>query len=230
VPREHRALFRGKGKLLASERGWDAGALAVARRLARALHAPLIAATTTRLLVDLNRAPHNPAVFSELTRDLPQEHRERLLARHHRPHRDRVRASVAAQRGRVLHLAVHSFTPVWRGAERRFEIGIHYDPGRRRERRLAQDWQRQLGLACPELRVRRNAPYRGNTDGLTTALRREFPAVRYLGLELELNQRAIPTAREQRTHAALLAESLSAALEPRTSPERKRSAGSGPRA
>lgn len=204
VPREYRALFRGRRRLLASERGWDPGALAVARALARAWAAPLIAGTTTRLLVDLNRSPHNPAVFSELTRGLPREQRERLLARHHRPHWDRVRASVAARNGRVLHVAVHSFTPVWRGAERRFEIGILYDPRRPRERRLARDWQERLARACPELRVRRNAPYRGNADGLTTALRRELPPARYLGIELELNQRLLASPRQRRALAAAL--------------------------
>jgi predicted N-formylglutamate amidohydrolase len=212
VPQQDRALFRGKRRLLASERGWDPGALEVARRLARALDAPLIAATTTRLLVDLNRSPHNPAVFSEFTRGLPRKRRELLLARHHRPHWDRVQAAVAAQHGRVLHLALHSFTPVWRGAERRFEVGILYDPSRRRERSLAHDWQRQLGLACPALRVRRNAPYRGNADGLTTALRTEFSPDRYLGLEIELNQRAISSPRGQREFATALVNSLGGAL------------------
>jgi hypothetical protein len=36
--------------------------------------------------------------------------------------------------------------------------------------------------------LRRNYPYRGQSDGLTTALRRQFGA-RYLGIELEINQR-----------------------------------------
>ena len=211
VPREYRALFRGREALLASHRGWDPGALAVGRSLARALDAELIAATTTRLLVDLNRSPHNPAVFSELSRGLTRDRRDALLARCHRPHWDRVRAAIAARGGRVLHLAVHSFTPVWRGAKRNFEIGILYDPERRRERSLAMAWQRRLRAELPRLGVRRNAPYRGNADGLTTALRREFPAERYLGLELELNQRAIPEA-ERRALAGVLASTLAAAL------------------
>jgi predicted N-formylglutamate amidohydrolase len=212
VPQEWSVLFRGKKRLLASDRAWDPGALAVAHCLARVLEAPLIAVTTTRLLVDPNRSPHNPAAFSELTRGLPRHRRELLLARHHRPHWDRVRASVAAPNATVVHLGVHSFTPVWRGAQRHFEVGILYDPTRRRERSLAQDWQRHLEAACPELRVRRNAPYRGNADGLTTALRKEFSPHRYVGLELELNQRAISGASEQRALARDLAVALRRAL------------------
>src|SRR5262249_55301370 len=156
----------------------------------------------TRLLVDPNRSPHNPAVFSSRTRDLSRAHREALLARHHRPHWDRVRAQIAAFPGGALHVAVHSFTPVLRGARRDYGIGILYDPERARERARARDWQRRLARALPGVGVRRNAPYRGNADGLTTALRRELPAGRYEGIELELNQRLVATAAQRRALAA----------------------------
>ena len=56
--------------------------------------------------------------------------------------------------------------------------------------------------------MRRNAPYRGNADGLTTALRRELPASRYEGIELELNQRLIASAAQRRALAAALAALL----------------------
>lgn len=210
VPPGYRSLFAGRQALLRSHRGWDPGALAVARRLARALGANLVAATTTRLLVDLNRSPHNPAVFSELTRPLSRDARERLLARHHSPHWDRIRSAISAHRGTTLHAAVHSFSPLRRGECRRFAIGILYDPGRQRERSFATGWQRRLREHLPRSAVRRNAPYRGDSDGLTTALRREFPADRYLGLELELNQRSISTASERRVLVAALEEILGA--------------------
>jgi predicted N-formylglutamate amidohydrolase len=212
VPRAYRALFRGSEALLASHRGFDPGALSLARSLARALSAELIAATTTRLLVDLNRSPHNPAVFSELSRSLSRDRRQVLLAHHHRPHWERVRAAIAAQSGGVIHLAVHSFAPIWRGVERKYAMGILYDPARRGERHLAASWQRRLRSELPHLRVRRNAPYRGNADGLITALRRRFPAKRYLGLELELNQGVIANASERRAITAALASTLAATL------------------
>ena len=41
------------------------------------------------------------------------------------------------------------------------------------------------------LRVRRNYPYRGDADGLTTTLRRRFPWQRYLGIEIEVNQKHV---------------------------------------
>jgi predicted N-formylglutamate amidohydrolase len=208
VPRRERALFARAGRLLDSHRGFDAGALDVARRLARAWRAPLVAATTTRLLVDVNRSPHNPRAFSALTRGLPRARRDALLARHHRPHWERVRRALTAAPERVLHVAVHSFTPVLRGARRDFGIGILYDPARRRERDRALAWQRRLADALPGVGVRRNAPYRGDADGLTTALRREMPASRYEGIELELNQRLIATAAQRRALAAAIAAVL----------------------
>src|SRR5437764_832924 len=49
-------------------------------------------------------------------------------------------------------------------------------------------WRAALQRRTP-LKVRRNYPYAGRNDGLTTAFRRRFPASRYLGIELEINQR-----------------------------------------
>ena len=211
VPSGYQRLFAGREPVLRSHRGWDPGALLVARGLARALRAPLLFTETTRLLVDPNRSAHNPAVFSEITRRLSRDERERLLARHHRPHRDRVRASIRAFPGATLHVAVHSFTPRWQGTLRRFTVGLLYDPGRPRERSLAMQWQRELRQHLGRHEVRRNAPYRGDADGLTTALRREFGGGRYLGLELELNQRAVSTPRSRRALVAVLARTLRAA-------------------
>jgi predicted N-formylglutamate amidohydrolase len=213
VPRRHVALFRGKERLLASHRGWDPGALAFARALARATGTPLIAATTTRLLVDLNRSPHNPRVFSSVTRGLPLERRRELLARHHAPHWQRVRESIVHLRGTgrpVIHLGVHGFTPFLPGERRDFEVGLLYDPSRAGERALARSWQKRLREFDPELRVRCNAPYRGNADGLTTALRRDFGPREYLGLELELNQRALVRVGRRRRLTSALSELLAA--------------------
>jgi len=202
VPRRYAGLFAHAGGVLASHRGHDPGALAVARVLARAWRAPLVAATTTRLLVDLNRSPGNPAVFSAFSRDLPREERAALLARIHAPHWERVRSALDALPQRALHVAVHSFTPVLRGETRRFDVGLLYDPARRGERDLAAAWRRRLRDAG--LRVRRNAPYRGTSDGLTTALRREHRRRRYLGLELELNQRTLADPASRRALVAAL--------------------------
>lgn len=212
VPSDYRPLFAGRDALLASHRGWDPGAISVARGLASALGTTLIAATTTRLLVDPNRSPHNPAVFSRLTRALPREERARLLDCYHRAHWDRIRARISASRGATLHVAVHSFTPVRNGVRRTFAVGLLYDPKRLREKSLAIEWQRRLREHLGRTAVRRNAPYRGNADGLTTALRREFSPARYLGLELELNQRTLSSPLQRRALTSLVENTLRAAI------------------
>lgn len=191
VPGELARVFERHEALLASHRGWDAGALEAARRIADALGAPLVSTTISRLVVDCNRSESHPAVFSEITRALPAPERERLLATHHRPHRAEVERLVreASASAHVLHVAVHSFTPVWSGRERPTEVGLLHDPHRRPERALVEGLRRALRRRAPELVVHLNRPYRGWTDGLCTTLRSRLPPPRYSGLELELNQR-----------------------------------------
>lgn len=192
MPARWRRWLPCSDPVLSSHRAFDDGALAVARALARTLGAPLVAATTTRLLVDLNRSADNPRRFSAVTRALPAEERARLMATIWHPHRARVEAAVAAagrEGAAVLHVAVHSFTPVLGTSIRDFDVGLLYDPGRPTERRLATAWARRLRPSVAG--VRRNAPYRGVSDGLTRGLRRLHPDGAYAGLELELNQRCL---------------------------------------
>jgi predicted N-formylglutamate amidohydrolase len=216
IPAEHAARFHGAARELESHRGWDAGALDVALALARRLGAPLRYVTWSRLLVDANRAPSNPRIWSRVTRALEPEVKQRVLERYWQPHRNAVEADIAAaiaRRQRVVHVAVHSFVPTLAGETRNADIGLLYDSKRRGETELCKRWQARLHELDPTLRVRRNYPYRGSTDGLTTWLRRLHPQRAYLGIELELNQDSI--ARPRRRSAALLdrlATSLDALL------------------
>jgi hypothetical protein len=62
---------------------------------------------------------------------------------------------------------------------------------------------------APELHVRRNYPYAGKEDGLTSCLRSRFPADVYLGIELEINQNIVMAEKKRWTALrALLIESL----------------------
>lgn len=212
VPTRWRHLFDGRADLLASHRGHDPGAAWLAGRLAKATGAPLLQARVTRLLVDPNRSPHNPRVFSELTAPLPRPEREALLARHHRRHWERVEGAVREHLDAddaVLHVGVHTFTPVLDGEPRDFDVGLLYDPDRRAEVDAADRWRGLLLEADPGLRVRRNAPYRGVADGLVTALRRRFSDEAYAGLELEVSQaRAVPGSPGRSELARALGETL----------------------
>jgi predicted N-formylglutamate amidohydrolase len=193
VPTEYAELFRGREAMLDSHRGWDPGTRSLGHALSHGLGGRLVESDVTRLLVDLNRSPRNPRVFSELTRSLPRAERSDLLQRYHRPHWDRARAAISAaltDAGRVLHLAVHSFTPVLDGRPRRPDIALLYDPGRDTERSFAARWKDGL-TSVSEAVIGRNDPYRGSADGLTTALRHAYPPDRYVGIEVEVNQRHV---------------------------------------
>ena len=232
LPAAWRGLFPAQQALLYSHRGLDIGALEAARRLARALDAPLLAARWSRLLVDLNRSSGHPRLFAPQVRALPAVAREEILARCYRPYRDALRARVAtamASGQRVVHVSVHSFTPVLDGVTRRCDIGLLYDPARLREKSLCLRWQQALGMHDAGLVVRRNYPYRGTADGLVTTLRREFPPGHYAGIELEINQRHALGPRAAWLHlldglAATLAASLNPAAAARARTGRARSA------
>ena len=219
VPARYAFLFASAHarRALAGHRGADLGALALARALARALGAPLHAATVTRLLVDLNRSHARPAVFSEFSRRLDERARAAVLERYYAPHRARVEAGIRAARGLVCHIGVHSVAPALAGTVRRADVGLLYDPARAREARFCRAWALALKSRDAALHVRRNYPYLGKSDGLTTELRRRFAETRYLGVELEVNQALLTGAaaargRIARTLAASLATLLQADL------------------
>jgi predicted N-formylglutamate amidohydrolase len=201
IPAPYAHLFRGAADELASHRGWDRGALAMARALAKRLRVPLLTVTWSRLFVEPNRSAHNPRIWSRFTKDLPRAERERILERWWQPHRTTVERAVAAQiaRGhRVTHVAVHSFTPELDGEVRNADITFLYDSRRKREAAFCRRWRTLLKQLDPTLRMRFNYPYLGADDGLTTALRKQHPQSRYIGVELELNQALVDSERWRR--------------------------------
>ena len=196
IPAAYRDNFAGDEALLQSHRGHDSGALAMARDLARRLRAPLFYSTVSRLLVDLNRSPGHPRLHAEAIARLPVATRRRILERHYLPFRSQVDAAIAAtlsRGGRIIHLSSHSFTPVLDGLERSADVGLLYEPARAGEAALCRAWAACLKARAPGLRVRRNYPYTGKSDGFTSWLRRRYMAADYVGIELEINQRIVMT-------------------------------------
>ena len=215
VPKEYAPLFAGAADVLATHRGYDLGAADVVRAFGRRLGVTPFTATTTRLVVDLNRSPGNRNVFSSYTRSLPAERREAALAAHYRPYRDTVERAVKDAVGAgetVLHVSSHSFTPVLRGEVRNCDVGFLYDPRRRGEVRFIEAWHAALAAAAPALVLRRNYPYRGVSDALVTLLRRRYAGRGYVGMELEVNQKHVGS-RGWRSLVSVLAATLAAAVE-----------------
>lgn len=231
VPARYRSLFARAAGTLRTHRGWDPGALPLARRMARALGAPLDFSTVSRLVVDLNRSETHPRVVSRWTAALLPDQRERLLERFYRPFRRRVaeRVSGTIRAGnRAVHVSVHSFTPVLGGVRRNADIGLLYDPRRLGERALAAAWRAALARHSPALRIRMNYPYLGTSDGHTTSLRGRFQPDRYVGIELEISQRLVRSgARWKAVQAAIVSSLAEALVEVGRTPAAGRSRPSG---
>ncbi len=191
IPLPYQHLFVEAQALLATHRGYDAGALALATILAERLAAPLVQSVISRLVVDLNRSSQSRNLFSQFTGQLDRPEKQKLLKKYYHPYRDQVQELVEVQLKQgiqVLHLSIHSFTPVWHGEVRPVEIGLLYDPARKPEQHFCRRLKQQLSEILPELRIRSNTPYRGTADGLVRSLRQICNENDYLGIELEINQ------------------------------------------
>ncbi len=203
VPQQYAGLFDSPGgrASLNSHRGYDPGAWAATRQIADylsdrdLLFSDPVVATTTRLLVDLNRSTDNPSVWSKFTSDLPRSTRSEILQEFYQPHRqavERLVERVVANNEIAIHLSVHSFTPRMRGQWRPLEMGLLFDPQRSSETAYCQVWSAKFAermATTPRIRLRSNEPYAGTDDGLTTHLRRIFPDDVYCGIEIEINNR-----------------------------------------
>jgi predicted N-formylglutamate amidohydrolase len=216
IPRAYRDQFQTHQSLLDSHRGFDPGALIMARALAAAFAAPLAASTVSRLLVDLNRSVGHPSLHYEAISNEPAEVRQRILKYHYQPYREQAERLVRqaiANHGHVIHLSSHSFTPKLDGKVRNADIGLLYDPARPGEADLCEDWKSALKACSPNLRVRRNYPYAGKGDGLTAWFRQRLPPCAYMGIELEINQKHIIRAgRHWAELRKVIVESLRRAL------------------
>lgn len=215
IPVAYREMLAGSKSLLDTHRGLDIGALQMAKALAAALQAPLIFATVSRLLVDLNRSIGHPQLHCEAIRKAPAAFREEILKQHYLPYRahaEQLVGETIKEHGQVLHVSSHSFTPRLNGKVRKTDIGLLYDPARARESAFCKRWQTALKAQAPELTVHRNAPYTGYADGLTTSLRTLFPEEAYLGIELEINHKHLDgTAKHARhIHETVIASMLQA--------------------
>jgi len=218
VPARYRHLFGGRQGLLETHRAYDVGGLVMAKEIAASFDAPLISASVTRLLVDLNRSVGHRDLHSDATRKASPDELRQILTEHYRPYRAQVEDFVGKAVGRdrrVVHVSSHSFTPRLHDEVRTADIGLLYDPTRPGEVEACARWKDALRHIAPALRVRRNYPYVGKNDGLTSHLRRRYPPSAYVGIELEINQAHVVGARRPwREIRAAVIESLRIALAP----------------
>lgn len=191
VPQSYKKLFEKGQKVLNSHRGYDQGALELAKELSVYFQAPLYVSTITRLLIELNRSIGSASLYSSFTCRLTRDQKEELKRNYYFPYRNKVEVDIdrwIKHRKQVLHISVHSFTPELDGKLRYADIGLLYDPKRILEYDFCKKWQKTLRKHT-HLQVRRNYPYRGKSDGFTTYLRSRYPQKNYLGIEIEINQK-----------------------------------------
>ncbi|WP_081211214.1 N-formylglutamate amidohydrolase [Salegentibacter sediminis] len=192
IPGNYRYLFPEARDILNSHRGYDPGALDLFKDLI-ALGDFSATYAISRLLVEVNRSIGHPDLFSEFTKGLSSAEKNKIITTWYNPYRNEVEKQIKQliESGeQVIHLSIHSFTPVLNGRLRNADIGLLYDPSRKTEKVFCQDLRSNLRIIDPKLKIRFNYPYRGKADGFTTYLRRKFPE-NYSGIELEVNQKFV---------------------------------------
>lgn len=197
---------------------WDPGALPLAREMSRRLDAPLIHATVSRLVLDLNRPLVSRTlipVVSEATTipgnvDLTEADRAHRIAAVYEPYHaalagllDRhVRACAGRGAHDVAVVAVHTFTPVYLGRERHLELGVLFD----RDDRLGRGLLDQV-TSEPGLRVAANEPY-SPADEVYYTLDRHAVSRGLLNVMLEIRNDLLRTPEAHDRWSVLLSDAI----------------------
>ena len=192
---------------------WDPGALAVARLLSAKLDAPLFWPDASRLIIDCNRAPDASSLIvteSEgrpvpANRVLSEHERSRRLDHIHAPYHDAIDTCFErrmADGWQTALVAIHSFTPIYFGKARPWQIGILFDD----DRRLADLLIGGL-KADPALTVGINQPY-SPADGVYYTLARHAQPHDLPSAMIEIRNDEISGEAGQRSWAERLANIL----------------------
>lgn len=194
IPQEYQHLFAGNGDILELHNAYDIGSDKIAEGICDIAKLPLHKGNISRLLIDFNRNLHNPQVYSKFSENLPNEEKVNLINNYYKPYRDAVEADIKKlidSNYQVLHLSMHTFTPNFNNIFRNVDIGILYDPRSHAEKEVSRVIKRFIINENSKYIVRLNYPYKGRSDGFTTTLRKKYPAIDYLGIEIECNQRLV---------------------------------------
>jgi predicted N-formylglutamate amidohydrolase len=195
---------------------WDIGIGAVGQQLSRLLDAAVILQTYSRLVIDCNRDPNVPSSIPEIseTTEIPgnrglgdAERAARINTIFH-PYHNAITAALderAAQGRHSVLVALHSFTPVFKGIQRPWQVAVLFN----RDPRLAH-FLAELLRAEGDLCVGENEPYAvSDMTDYTVPVhgeRRGLPHV-----EIEIRQDLITEPAGQREWAERLARLLPAA-------------------
>ncbi|MGQ7791050.1 N-formylglutamate amidohydrolase [Faunimonas sp. B44] len=160
---------------------WDPGALPVARLLSQRLDAALVYPTVSRLVIDCNRALDAPGLVPAMTggvrvagnQAIPEPERAYRIAAIHEPYHAAIEGLAERRLGKgetPALVAIHTFTPVYGGISRPWQVGVLFN----RDRRLAERCLDAL-TRRGDLVVGVNEPY-APTDGVYYTLGRHAEA------------------------------------------------------
>jgi predicted N-formylglutamate amidohydrolase len=152
---------------------YDIGAAGVTRRLATLLSCPAVLTTFSRLLIDPNRGADDPTLIMRISdgaivpgnAHIAADEIERRRRAFWQPYRDRVGAfldDMLAAGAAPAVIAIHSFTPAWKGHKRPWQVSILWDV----DERLARPTISAL-KADDNFVVGDNEPYDGALEGDT---------------------------------------------------------------
>jgi len=193
---------------------WDIGIAGVTERLSALLDATAVLQTYSRLAIDCNRDPGWASAMPAMSEYTPipgnvgltEADRAARVAAIFTPYHDRIRALLDARASRrTVFVAMHSFTPSFKGERRDMHVGVLFN----RDVRLANvmlDLLRREG----DLIVGANEPYAITDDSdysvPTHAVRRGL-----LHVEIEIRQDLIADPEGQRAWAERFARLLAVA-------------------
>ena len=144
---------------------WDIGIAGTCRRLADALRATLIQQNYSRLVIDCNRMPGSETSMPDISEATPvpgnvglsESQKVARVRDIFRPYHDRIEAELERRRaeGRPTALvAMHSFTPVYKGVARPWHSGVLYNRDPRFAHLLMELLRGEEGLVVGD-----NEPY-----------------------------------------------------------------------
>ena len=194
---------------------WDIGALAVAQSVSAALDAPLVAQNYSRLVIDCNRRPGDPAsipTISESTLipgnlDLPAEQisaRQREVFDPYHQHLGALLEERAAAGRRTILIVQHSMTNVFKGVRREMHAAVLYNRDPRFGGCLLEALRSETGLIVGD-----NEPYSGKEQiGYTLPHHGESRGIPHVEVEIRQDLIQLPSGHAEwsrRMTAALLA-------------------------
>lgn len=211
IPLAYKPLFEGNEAILQTHRAIDLGALKLAQRLSLSLQCPLVSAPVSRLIIDCNRSLSHPHCFSLFTKRLSKVERQAIIEAYYTPYRQRIETLINESihhKKPVVHVSMHSFTPILNQIERNADMGLLYDSRRPTEKKWAINCRKHILEKNSAYRVRMNYPYRGSSDGLVSTLRKHHSEMDYLGFEIEINQNLVESTQTLDELSAILSAIL----------------------